>query len=83
MDIPSGVLAQLGLKYNMQELYSQWPKIHQTNFDNYPTSEYYTTEDVLTSLGIGSTCYSIKWKGIPTPSCCNHDESTYEVEWIF
>jgi hypothetical protein len=60
MDIPSGVLAQLGLKYNMQGFTANDRKSIKQTADNYPTSEYYTTEDVLTSLGIGSTCYSIK-----------------------
>jgi hypothetical protein len=54
MDIPSGVLAQLGLKiqHALRAFTANDRKSIKQTADNYPTSEYYTTEDVLTSLGI-------------------------------
>jgi hypothetical protein len=53
MDVPSGVLAQLGLKIHALRAFTAKDRqsIKQTA-DNYPTSDYYETNEVLTSLGI-------------------------------
>ncbi len=70
MDIPSGVLAQLGLKiqHALRAFTANDRKSIKQTADNYPTSEYYTTEDVLTSLGIGEALVTaLNEKGIPTP----------------
>jgi DNA helicase HerA-like ATPase len=70
MDIPSGVLAQLGLKiqHALRAFTANDRKAIKQTADNYPTSEYYTTEDVLTSLGIGEALVTaLNEKGIPTP----------------
>jgi uncharacterized protein len=74
-DIPEAVLAQLGLKVQ-HALRAFTPKdrkaIKQTA-ENYPTSEFYNTEELLTSLGIGqSLVTALNEKGIPTPLAAVH-----------
>ncbi|MFV7235397.1 helicase HerA-like domain-containing protein [Flavobacterium sp. ZB4R12] len=70
MDIPSGVLAQLGLKiqHALRAFTANDRKAIKQTADNYPTSEYYKTDEVLTSLGIGEALVTaLNEKGIPTP----------------
>ncbi len=74
-DIPEAVLAQLGLKVQ-HALRAFTPKdrkaINQTA-ENYPISEFYKTEELLTSLGIGqSLVTALNEKGIPTPLAAVH-----------
>jgi uncharacterized protein len=74
-DIPEAVLAQLGLKVQ-HALRAFTPKdrkaIKQTA-ENYPISEFYETETLLTSLGIGqSLITALNEKGIPTPLAAVH-----------
>jgi uncharacterized protein len=74
-DIPDAVLAQLGLKVQ-HALRAFTPKdrkaIKQTA-ENYPTSDFYNTEELLTSLGIGqSLVTALNEKGIPTPLAAVH-----------
>lgn len=70
MDVPSGVLAQLGLKIQhalRAFTANDRQSIKQTS-DNYPTSDYYKTDEILTSLGIGEALVTaLNEKGIPTP----------------
>jgi uncharacterized protein len=70
MDVPSGVLAQLGLKIQhalRAFTANDRQSIKQTAY-NYPSSEYYNTSEVLTSLGIGEALVTaLNEKGIPTP----------------
>ncbi|MEO0059462.1 MAG: hypothetical protein RLZZ312_1109 [Bacteroidota bacterium] len=70
MDIPKGVLAQLGLKiqHALRAFTANDRQAINQTADNYPTSEFYKTEEVLTSLGIGEALVTaLNEKGIPTP----------------
>jgi hypothetical protein len=70
MDIPSGVLAQLGLKiqHALRAFTANDREAIKKTADNFPTSDYYKTDEVLTSLGIGEALVTaLNEKGIPTP----------------
>lgn len=70
MDVPSGILAQLGLKiqHALRAFTANDRKAIKQTADNYPTSEFYKTDEVLTSLGIGEALVTaLNEKGIPTP----------------
>lgn len=70
MDVPSGVLAQLGLKiqHALRAFTANDRQAIKQTADNYPTSDYYKTDEVLTSLGIGEALVTaLNEKGIPTP----------------
>lgn len=69
-DVPASVLAQLGLKlqHALRAFTANDRKAIKEAAGNYPETDYYETEDVLTSMGIGEalvTC--LNEKGIPTP----------------
>lgn len=70
MDVPSGILAQLGLKiqHALRAFTANDRQSIKQTADNYPSSEYYDTSEVLTSLGIGEALVTaLNEKGIPTP----------------
>jgi DNA helicase HerA-like ATPase len=70
VDIPRAILAQLGLKvqHALRAFTAQDRKDIKTIAGNYPESEFYKTEDVLTQLGIGEALVTaLNEKGIPTP----------------
>lgn len=70
MDVPSGVLAQLGLKiqHALRAFTANDRQAIKKTADNYPTSQYYKTDELLTSLGIGEALVTaLNEKGIPTP----------------
>lgn len=70
MDVPSGVLAQLGLKiqHALRAFTAKDRQSIKQTADNYPSSDYYNTSEVLTSLGIGEALVTaLNEKGIPTP----------------
>jgi DNA helicase HerA-like ATPase len=70
MDIPNGVLSQLGLKvqHALRAFTAVDRKAIKLTAENYPDSEYYKTDDVITSLGIGEALVTaLNEKGIPTP----------------
>ncbi|HEY4617748.1 MAG TPA: helicase HerA-like domain-containing protein [Flavobacterium sp.] len=70
MDVPSGVLAQLGLKiqHALRAFTAKDRQSIKRTADNYPSSDYYNTSEVLTSLGIGEALVTaLNEKGIPTP----------------
>jgi len=70
MDVPSGVLAQLGLKiqHALRAFTANDRQAIKQSADNYPTTEFYKTDEVLTSLGIGEAFVTaLSEKGIPTP----------------
>lgn len=74
-DIPEDVLAQLGLKvqHALRAFTEKDRKAINKTAENYPISEFYKTEDLLTSIGIGQaliTC--LNEKGIPTPLAATH-----------
>ncbi len=70
MDVPNGVLAQLGLK--VQHALRAFTAIDRQAIkltaENFPLSDYYRTDETLTSLGIGEALVTaLNEKGIPTP----------------
>ena len=70
MDVPASVLAQLGLKiqHALRAFTANDRQAIKQTADNYPTSIYYKTDEVLTSLGIGEAFVTaLNEKGIPTP----------------
>ncbi|MGD0340893.1 MAG: helicase HerA-like domain-containing protein [Bacteroidales bacterium] len=69
-DIPDGVLAQLGLKvqHALRAFTAVDRKAIKLTADNYPTSDYYKTDEIITSLGIGEALVTaLNENGIPTP----------------
>lgn len=69
-DIPDAVLSQLGLKiqHALRAFTAKDRKAIKLTAENYPLSEYYKTDEVLTSLGIGEALVTaLNEKGIPTP----------------
>lgn len=69
-DVPDVVLSQLGLKiqHALRAFTAKDRKAIKLTSENYPISEYYKTDEVLTSLGIGEALVSaLNEKGIPTP----------------
>lgn len=69
-DVPDEVLAQLGLKvqHALRAFTAKDRKAIKMTADNYPISDYYETDEVLTSLGIGEALITaLDEKGRPTP----------------
>ena len=70
MDVPASVLAQLGLKvqHALRAFTAADRKVIKQTSENYPETEFYTTEDLITQLGTGEALVTIlNEKGIPTP----------------
>src|SRR5689334_5190469 len=70
MDVPASVLAQLGLKvqHALRAFTAADRKVIKQTAENYPETEFYTTEDLITQLGIGEALVTmLNEKGIPTP----------------
>lgn len=70
MDVPASVLAQLGLKiqHALRAFTANDRQAIKQTADNYPTSKYYNTSEMLTSLGIGEAFVTaLNEKGTPTP----------------
>jgi DNA helicase HerA-like ATPase len=70
MDVPPSVLGQLGLKvqHALRAFTANDRKTIKQTAENYPLSDFYKTDDLLTQIGIGEaliTC--LNEKGIPTP----------------
>jgi len=69
-DVPSEILSQLGLKvqHALRAFTAKDRKSIKLTAENFPISEFYKTDEVLTSLGIGEALVSaLNEKGIPTP----------------
>ena len=69
-DVPKEVLAQLGLKiqHALRAFTANDRQAIKQTAENYPISEYYKTDEVITSLGIGEAFVTaLNEKGIPTP----------------
>ncbi|MFM9984019.1 MAG: helicase HerA-like domain-containing protein [Flavobacteriales bacterium] len=74
-DIPEDVLAQLGLKvqHALRAFTEKDRKAIRKTSENYPISEFYKTEELLTSIGIGQALITaLNEKGIPTPLAATH-----------
>jgi DNA helicase HerA-like ATPase len=70
MDVPASVLAQLGLKvqHALRAFTAADRKVIKQTAENYPETEFYKTEDLITQLGIGEALVTmLNEKGIPTP----------------
>jgi DNA helicase HerA-like ATPase len=70
MDVPSGILAQLGLKiqHALRAFTAKDRQAIKQTANNYPSSDFYKTDEILTSLGIGEALVTaLNEKGIPTP----------------
>ncbi len=70
MDVPASVLAQLGLKvqHALRAFTAADRKVIRQTSENYPETEFYKTEDLITQLGTGEALVTIlNEKGIPTP----------------
>lgn len=70
MDIPQSVLGQLGMKiqHALRAFTAVDRKAIKQAAENYPETEYYKTENLLTQLGIGEALVTmLNEKGIPTP----------------
>jgi DNA helicase HerA-like ATPase len=69
-DVPNGVLSQLGLKvqHALRAFTALDRKAIKLTAENYPISQYYKTDETITSLGIGEALVTaLSEKGIPTP----------------
>lgn len=74
-DIPDAVLSQLGLKvqHALRAFTEKDRKAIKKTAENYPISEFYKTDELLTSLGIGQALVTaLNEKGIPTPLAAVH-----------
>lgn len=70
IDIPDDILAQLGLKvqHALRAFTAKDRIAIKKASENYPESEFYNTEDLLTQLGTGEALITaLNEKGIPTP----------------
>jgi len=69
-DIPDGVLAQLGLKiqHALRAFTDKDRKAIKLAAENFPTTEFYKTNEIITQLGTGEALVTaLNEKGIPTP----------------
>ncbi len=69
-DVPDAVLAQLGLKvqHALRAFTAKDRKAIKLTAENYPTSSFYDTSEILTALGTGEALISaLDEKGRPTP----------------
>lgn len=70
MDVPASILGQLGLKiqHSLRAFTANDRKVIKQTAENYPLSDFYKTEDLITQLGIGEALITLlNEKGIPTP----------------
>jgi DNA helicase HerA-like ATPase len=70
MDVPASVLGQLGMKiqHALRAFTAVDRKVIKQTSENYPETEFYKTEDLITQLGIGEALVTmLNEKGIPTP----------------
>lgn len=69
-DVPEDVLGQLGLKvqHALRAFTAKDRTTIRKTAQNYPITEYYDTEELITSLGIGEALVTaLSEKGTPTP----------------
>ncbi len=70
MDVPAGVLGQLGLKvqHALRAFTAADRKVIKQTAENYPETDFYKTDELITELGIGEALVTmLNEKGIPTP----------------
>lgn len=69
-DVPAPVLSQLGLKvqHALRAFTAQDRKAIKQAAENYPVSDFYKTDEIITQMGIGEALVTLlNEKGIPTP----------------
>ncbi len=69
-DVPDAVLGQLGLKvqHALRAFTAKDRKNIKKAAENYPDTEYYQTDELITEMGIGvAMVTALSKKGIPTP----------------
>jgi DNA helicase HerA-like ATPase len=69
-DVPASVLSQLGMKvqHALRAFTAADRKAIKQAAENYPETEYYDTDSLLTGLGIGEALVTLlNERGIPTP----------------
>ena len=70
MDVPASVLSQLGLKvqHALRAFTAADRKVIKQTAENYPETEFYQTDELITQMGIGEAMITmLNEKGIPTP----------------
>jgi len=70
MDVPASVLSQLGLKvqHALRAFTAADRKVIKQTAENYPLSDFYKTDELLTQVGIGEALITmLNEKGVPTP----------------
>jgi hypothetical protein len=70
MDVPASVLGQLGLKvqHALRAFTAADRKVIKQTAENYPETEFYEVDELITQLGIGEAFVTmLNEKGIPTP----------------
>ena len=69
-DVPASVLSQLGMKvqHALRAFTAADRKSIKQAAENYPETDYYQTDELLTQLGIGEALVTLlNEKGVPTP----------------
>lgn len=69
-DIPASVLSQLGLKiqHSLRAFTAKDRKDIEKIAENYPLTQFYKVDDLITQLGIGEALITaLNEKGVPTP----------------
>jgi DNA helicase HerA-like ATPase len=69
-DIPASILGQLGMKvqHALRAFTANDRKMIKMTAENYPITDFYKTEELLTSMGIGEAAVTVlSEKGTPTP----------------
>jgi hypothetical protein len=70
MDVPPSILGQLGMKvqHALRAFTAADRKAIRQTAENYPLSDFYKTDELLTQVGIGEALVTLlNEKGIPTP----------------
>lgn len=70
MDVPASVRSQLGMKvqHALRAFTAADRKVIKQAVENYPETEFYDTDQLITQLGIGEAFVTLlNEKGIPTP----------------
>lgn len=86
MDVPADVLAQLGLKvqHALRAFTAADRKVIKQTAENYPETDFYKTEDLITQLGTGEALVTIlNEKGIPTPAGALYDKAATKPHGYF
>ncbi len=69
-DVPAAILSQLGMKvqHALRAFTAADRKTIKQAAENFPITEFYDTDELLTQLGIGEALFTcLNEKGIPTP----------------